>query len=471
VDERWWAAVRTRHPFVEDTEARLERERESATRCLASATASLTVTVSVTSSAGTRERHPAPVVADAASAALGRIVTPTDIRNSLYPKTVRGRSPLAASVGGPVIDAFEHELRDAVAARQAGSWTVEAGHRLARPVELRRMRRAPRLTEWDGLVQPDIPLLPEGRQLSATSVEAYGTCGFRFFLRSILRLQALDEPEERQTMDPAMRGTIVHKALDRFFKSEQTRGRPAAGERWNTDDEHELLAILDEEVARASARGRAGLPIFHAHEMATLHADLERFLKEDSLHRLTLGAAPVAFEWGFEGVQIGGRAFRGSADRVDRSVDGKRAWIIDYKTGRSEGYTESDNDPFNGGTQLQLGIYAAALSSAEDIEVTGRYWFITQRGEFAAVEYTHSVANAERLDQVVRAIETGVSGGAFPAVPGEEDPRGGFENCTYCDFDRVCSRRRLAEFTNRAMDESVRPWARVQEIARGNGDD
>jgi hypothetical protein len=91
-------------------------------------------------------------------------------------------------------------------------------------------------------------------------------------------------------------------------------------------------------------------------------------------------------------------------------------------------------------------------------------------GEFAAVEYTHSAANAERLETVVRAIESGVSGGAFPAVPGEEDPRGGFENCAYCDFDRICSRRRLAEFTNRAPDDSIRPWARVQEIAKGGGD-
>lgn len=470
VDEAWWADVRARHPFVEDIAVRLERERASATRSLASAMASLTVTVSVSAAAGTRERYPAPVVAEAASATLGRIVTPTDIRNSLYPNAVRGRSPLAAAAAGPVIDAFEHELREAVAARQAGIWTPPADHRLARPVELRRMRRAPRLTAWDGLVEPGVALLPEGRQLSATSVEAYGTCGFRFFLRSILRLQSLDEPEERQTMDPAMRGTIVHKALDRFFKDEHSRGRPAAGEAWNSDDERVLLAILEEEIAKASARGQAGLPIFHAHEMATLRADLERFLKEDSLHRLTLGAIPAAFEWRFEGVPIGGRAFRGSADRVDRSVDGRRAWIIDYKTGRSDGYTESADDPFNGGTQLQLGIYAAALSAAEEVEVTGRYWFMTQRGEFAAVEYTHSAANAERLEAVVRAIESGVSGGAFPAVPGEEDPRGGFENCAYCDFDRICSRRRLAEFTNRAADESIRPWARVQEIARGSGD-
>lgn len=470
VDENWWSAARARHPFVEDANARLERERAAALRCLATATESLTVTLSVTASAGTRERYPSPVVAEVASAALGRRVTPTDIRNSVYPETVRGRSPLAAAAVGPALDAFESELREAIAARQAGAWAPPTGHRLALPVELRRMRRAPRLNRWDGLVQLDVPLLPADRQLSATSVEAYGTCGFRFFLRSILRLQALDEPEERQTMDPAMRGTIVHKALDRFFRRNQERGRPAPGESWNDADQAELLAILDEQIARASARGQAGLPIFHAHELATLHADMERFLKEDSLHRLTARAMPAAFEWEFDGVAIGGRRFRGAADRVDRSLDGTRAWIIDYKTGRSEGYTAEPRDPFNGGEQLQLGIYAAALASMEDVEVTGRYWFITQRGEFAAVEYTHSPENAGRLAEVVRAIEAGVSGGVFPAVPGEEDQRGGFENCAYCDFDRICSRRRLAEFTNRAGDDSLGPWALVEAAARGTAD-
>jgi RecB family exonuclease len=286
----------------------------------------------------------------------------------------------------------------------------------------------------------------------------------RFFLGSILRLSALDEPEERQTIDPAMRGTIVHKALDRFFTAQQGRDRLRPGLVWNDDDQRELLAILDDEVNRASARGQTGLAIFHAHELASLRADLERFLKEDSIFRAATGAVPTDFEWRFSGVEIGGRAFRGAADRVDRSPDGKRAWVVDYKTGRGDDYKEDAADPFKGGSQLQLGIYSAALA-ADGVEVTGRYWFITQKGEFASVEYTHSPDNAARLEEVVGAIEAGVRTGVFPAVPGDEDFRTGFSNCAYCDFDRICSRRRLAEFTARADDPALQRWAAVQAAA------
>ena len=470
VDESWWSAVRARHPFVESAEVRIERERAAALRCLASASESLTIALSTAAEGGTRERYPAPVVAAMASERLGERVTPASLRNGRHRGVERVRSTLAAAASGAVLDRFEHEVREAIGLRRTAPGGVPAGHRLERPVALRRMRRAGRLSEWDGLVQAGIQLLPAERQLSATSIEDYATCGFRFFLSSVLRVRALDEPEERQTMDPALRGTIVHRTLERFFTGQRERRRPAALEAWGSEDERELIGIVEDEVAKAQARGQTGLSIFHAHEQAALRADLVRFLKEDSLYRASAGALPESFEWKFNGVQIAGRLFRGAADRVDVSQDGRQAWIIDYKTGGTTGYTDQPGDPFRGGSRLQLGIYAAAMAAGNgDLDITGRYWFITQKGEFAAVEYRHTPENAARLTEIIQAIEAGVSSGAFPAVPGDED-RESFANCRYCDFDRICSRRRLADYTNRAGGDSMLPWARVQETARGAGD-
>lgn len=271
-------------------------------------------------------------------------------------------------------------------------------------------------------------------------------------------------------MDPATRGTIVHRALERFFVAAQASGRPAIGEAWTAKDEATLLALLDEELLEAAVRGQAGLPIFHAHERTTLRADLERFLREDSRHRTETGARPLAFEWSFAAVEIGGRQFHGRADRVDVSADGSRAWVIDYKTGKNEQASETGIDPLDGGRRLQLGIYAAAWASErrEAREITGRYWYISQRGQFAAVDYRHSAANLERLAGVVQAIDEGILGGVFPAVPGEEDSwAGGFTNCRYCDFDRLCSKRRLTDFTVRSAGGSLAPWARVATVAKG----
>jgi RecB family exonuclease len=409
------------------------------------------------------------VVVRAAGDAAGQAMSATEIREGRYADTVRLASPLAAAAAGPVLDQFEAELRESIAARQGGRGEHRTGHRLARAQRLHAARAMPVLSEWDGLVRGERALLPPDRQLSATLVEDYATCGFRFFLRGILGLRALDEPEERQTMDPAVRGSIVHEALNRFFREQRDRGRPAPEEAWTRADVERLLAIADEEIAKAYQRGEAGLAVFHTHEAATLRADLEQLLEEDTVQRLALRAVPREFEWRFDGVTIGGRRFRGAVDRIDFVRDEGSAWVIDYKTGRSDSYTLKEDDPFAGGTRLQLGIYAAALAATGIKRVMGRYWFVTRRGGFATLDYEHSAANARRLEAVVRAIDEAVAAGAFPAVPGDEEPRG-FKNCLYCDFDRVCSRRRLADYTARANDEAVGRWQRVGQVARGSGD-
>jgi RecB family exonuclease len=467
IDDGWWKGARSHHPFVEDAAARLERDRAAVRRCLAAATGSLTVTVPLTGAAGTHDFYPAPIVAEAAGRNSDEIVTPTQIRSSNHAATERFGSPLSCVASGPVLDAFELELRESISLSQNALRTLTKEHRLARPLDLRRARRASFLSDWDGLVKSELTLLPADRQLSATSIEAYAACGFKFLCRSILRLQVPETPEERETMDPAVRGTVVHRVLNRFFTEQQQRGRPALDEAWDDRDLDRLLEMLEHELANARALGQAGLPIFHAHEEAVMRADLERFLVEDSLDRQARRARPSRFEFDFSGVEIAGRRFRGAADRIDYSDDGSRAWVIDYKTGGASSYQTKPDDPFNGGQQLQLAIYAAALGAPPGVTVAGRYWFISQRGGFATADYEHSPENAERLSAVIRAILSGVQEGSFPSVPGDESIFGGFENCRYCDFDRICSRRRLADFTARAEHETLRPWSRVMDVAKG----
>ena len=57
--------------------------------------------------------------------------------------------------------------------------------------------------------------------------------------------------------------------------------------------------------------------------------------------------------------------------------------------------------------------------------------------------------------------------GAFPAVSGQENEfYGGYDNCTFCDFDRICSRRREDEFAEKRGDDGIQSWARVSSVAR-----
>jgi len=50
-------------------------------------------------------------------------------------------------------------------------------------------------------------------------------------------------------------------------------------------------------------------------------------------------------------------------------------------------------------------------------------------------------------------------------VSGEEnDYWGGFENCRYCDFSRICSRRRDQEFELKLGDAAMAPWKAVGAV-------
>jgi hypothetical protein len=155
---------------------------------------------------------------------------------------------------------------------------------------------------------------------------------------------------------------------------------------------------------------------------------------------------------------------RGRVDRIDRTPDGAKAWVIDYKTGGAWDIKGMEDDPLRGGTKLQLPVYLAAVSDAED--ATALYWFITQRGDFTRVDYQPSAEKDERFQATLRAIVEGIRAGAFPAVPKEEDEfRNRFDNCGFCDFDRICSRRRDLEFEAKREDPRVGPWLGVAVAA------
>jgi hypothetical protein len=269
-------------------------------------------------------------------------------------------------------------------------------------------------------------------------------------------------------IDPAERGTLVHAALQAFFQEQAARGRPRVGEAWTAADAERLLVLLDERLAEARARGATGLDVYAELDRETVRADLVAFLEEDSAFRAQTGAVPVAFEAPIPETVVANVSLRGFVDRIDRTPDGRQAWIIDYKTGSARPYKDgaSSADPFSGGARLQLPVYVLAAKDAES--VTALYWFITRRGEFEQIEYTPTAANGARFEATLTTLIDGLRSGAFPAVPGEEDDfYGGFTNCHYCDFDRICSRRRIYELREKLDDPAILPWLHIGRVARG----
>jgi RecB family exonuclease len=452
--------------MIEDAALRIERAHAAANRAIAAASERVTWTAPLQAANAGRDHYPARLMVEAAQALDPSIDSATALRRaSARAWLQRPPSPTAALLAGTPLDLTEVRVRLSAVRRRDGVATP-AEHALAPPLRLLEGRRSARFGDYDGNLAAlaGDALIPRG-SVSPTSLEDYAACGFRYFLSRVLGLRPPEEPEDRETMDPAERGTVVHAVLQEFFERQRDRGRPAPFERWTEADRDELLAILEAHMDRAKARGKTGLDIYADHERHRLRADLTAFLDEDSDFRAGTGAQPLDFEVNLPDTPNVAVVMRGVVDRIDWSPDRSAAWVIDYKTGRAyEGM--KDEDPMDGGTRLQLPAYIAAAAQADS--VTPLYWFITTAGGFARKHFNASEANMERYRVTLDAIVGGVRAGAFPAVPGEEDTRyGGWDNCRYCDFNRLCSRRRDDELHQKQGDAALRAWLGVGLAARG----
>jgi RecB family exonuclease len=361
--------------------------------------------------------------------------------------------------------------RDLAALERHRALTGDArGHpvaaRVGRALEAQAARRSAELTEWDGNLAGQPIGSTADRPQSPSRLEAWATCGFRYFLRHVLGLADRDDPERVVDIDARDRGTGVHEVLERFVQGALDAGPPDPDLPWSAADRTRLQAIADDVFADLEQRGRTGRTLHWQLAQADLRVLLDRFLDADDRYRAATRSCPAQVElpFGLEGappVRIplpDGRTlqFRGKVDRVDRSEDG-RTLVADYKTGRPEKYKDLvDGDPVKGGTTLQLGLYAEAarqLLAAGEVEAW--YWMLD--GEQQRLGYAWTDARRQRLLDVVTAIVDGIEGGAFPAVPGDWNTwRSTHDSCAWCDFDHVCPQGRGEQAASKVDAPQVR---------------
>ena len=358
-------------------------------------------------------------------------------------------------------DAHDYALRRLLQWKHAGRALSEhpfAGEgALNRAARMSHKRSLARLTEYDGNLSGLAEEGGFGRRLgesamSATSLETWAACPFRYFLAHVLRLGALEAPEEALSITPLERGGLVHTVLERFVNEAVESGNlPAPDAPWGEQCRRRLREIAEEEFRAAEARGVTGKRVLWNIEQENILADLETFLEEDAARREAHGTGSVLVEAGFgfgaEGAAVAddatGVRFRGYIDRIDVSADGKSAFVLDYKTGSPRPFEALDADPIDRGKHLQLGVYSlAARRLAPGAEtVRAAYWFVTTRGGFALAPQGYFAIDdsetRERFREGLTVITDGIRGGAFPANPGPLD-RGEHANCRFCDFDSLC---------------------------------
>ncbi len=462
LDDGVWRWLKGHFPYAEDAQTRLDRARAAASRAVASAgDGAVSWWVPAHEAGGTRDLYPSPMMVhwhNDQSATLAGI-SASDLRNGIAGTARHIISPLAGRMRGPVMDPGELGLRLAVVSRKELRPPGPA-HPHWRSIEMLRARHRAQFTEWDGLTGGG----PLPDTISPTALEEYAACGFRYFARRVLRLRPVTEPAERDTMDPLTRGSLVHEVLEEFFRLQMSGGRPGIREAWTDADTDAVLDMARQRFEHARSRGETGHDLYADHDLRIIEADLTQFLVEDTTFRRETGGIPAGVEVDIPEAEIAGVKMRGRVDRVDRTPDGREAWVIDYKTGSSRDAIKIRDDPLQGGTKLQLPWYLSAAGSAP--RATALYWYITQLGNFQQARYETTPDRERRFRETVEAIVAGIGAGVFPAVPGEfEEFYGAFRNCRYCDFRRICSVKRDLAFAAKMNDPSMEPWLAVGHAA------
>jgi ATP-dependent helicase/nuclease subunit B len=310
-----------------------------------------------------------------------------------------------------------------------------------------------RFSRWTGDVGPLDALRFAGERVgSPTSFEQWATCPFRYFLSHVLRVRPYDLHADAESIGGRDRGSLVHEVLERFM-AESLDAIP--GEPWSADDHARMRDHVLTVAARYEGTGRTGRPLLWQAELDRLVRRLEHILEVDSRERARAGVHPVAVEMMF-GIEHGpegvisappiafvtgsGRrvTFRGMIDRVDRDPASGRLVVLDYKTGKDEGYGGIDHDITASGRHLQLVIYGEAARQhfgGEDVEAY--FWFLEMGASAKRVGGVIGDPERARFGAVIDVIADGIEQGRFPANPGEADFFG-FEHCRFCEYDRVC---------------------------------
>ncbi|HSO96785.1 MAG TPA: PD-(D/E)XK nuclease family protein, partial [Acidimicrobiia bacterium] len=382
-------------------------------------------------------RLPARWVVDTASAHAGRPVTAEELRG------------LDAQPWLDVVASFEQGVTSDAAPASLTEWDLRsldewrktnrrltdyplADTALGRGFALAAGRSSNRFTVFGGNVGTS-PLLAHGpdRPVSATAFQDWASCPFRYLVGRVLEVREVARPEAAESISALDEGTLVHAILESFVRDQPPR---SPDQPWSDADRARMLEVVDRHCADADARGITGRPLLWRLARRRIRRVALHFLTVDSQLRAASGTIPTAdgLEVPFgmadrAGVTVAlprsrSVTFRGRIDRVDRSPDGRRVIVYDYKTGRrhDEGL---DRDPVVGGQRLQLPIYGMAASADTEAEDVWAYYWYTRpdipddpRDGYALDDRVQT-----RFVEVLDTIVDGIDQGCFPAYPGVRD--------------------------------------------------
>jgi ATP-dependent helicase/DNAse subunit B len=237
---------------------------------------------------------------------------------------------------------------------------------------------------------------------SATELERYASCPFRFFLERILKIEPLEDLALE--FDVMERGRVVHDVMATFHRQVNSRlGHPASPLQLDAAEFAPLLAAAIQESLPPESRNPVQAALREVDRrllVEWLSHYREQVEKYDAQWKdFSAPMAPDVFEVSFgragEPLPSTERALEfvsdngtirisGRIDRIDTgTIDGHRVFnVVDYKTGAPIRLTA---ESVRKGTTLQLPLYAIAameliLNEQDALPWRGGYWYVRDDG-------------------------------------------------------------------------------------------
>jgi RecB family exonuclease len=318
-------------------------------------------------------------------------------------------------------------------------------------------------TRFDGNLTSAAADLIGLQRVSATQLQTWASCPRAYLFNYLFGVEHIEEPERQLSIDALDRGTLFHAILEDFVREAIDSGQARTS--WTQADRARLHEIAHVHFERFRREGRTGRELLWRRDQSTILAELDRTLDLDS-SRLSRGLRPVAAEHSFDLVEVplhGGRALhvRGSIDRIDLNRDGAIE-IIDYKTGKHDGYKNlTEQTPHYGGQRLQLYIYAlAGRELFPDAGSASAYYWFTKTDKLIGYPVTESVE--QEVSAAIHTIVEGIESGVFPAHPSETDPRNWVE-CWACTPDGLSGRHLRSDWERKRHDPALQAYAALCE--------
>jgi CRISPR/Cas system-associated exonuclease Cas4 (RecB family) len=279
------------------------------------------------------------------------------------------------------------------------------------------------------------------RPYSATALQQFSVCPYRFALYAIHRIQPRVETVSIEQMDALTRGSLIHTTQFRLLSELRSLELLPIG----PDNLSRIAVIADrvfDEIAENYREELApAIPRIWEKQIENIRWDIRGWLRAMA-QPANMGWVPKWFELSFglpkaremdpqsqnDPIELpGGIRVRGAIDMVEEKQGTIR--ITDHKSGRSL----SQHPGITGhGEILQPALYAQAAEALLKIPaVSSRLFFCTERGGYQSFEVPVDERSRESLAKVIYIIDRSIAEGFLPAAPREHA-------CGYCDYKVVC---------------------------------